>query len=165
MFTPVAHIVRESSTEKYFTIRGQTYRIPAKTRCTISLAGLGLRREVWGDDAFEFNPARWKTQKDGSTGSNNTGQVPRLDAKGAQDSFLPWSSGPRVCPGMKMAQTEFLCVIYTIFSTYRVEPALEAGESLEEGRARIKAIIDDSQPKLTLQMNRPTDLKLNWIRR
>jgi hypothetical protein len=52
-----------------------------------------------------------------------------------------------------------------MFSEYRVEPALETGESLEQGHARMAAIVADSQPKLTLQMNRPGDLKLKWVRR
>lgn len=64
-----------------------------------------------------------------------------------------------------MAQTEFLSVIYTIFSKYRAEPALEEGESLDHGRSRMAAVIEDSQPRLTLQMNRPDDLKLKWVLR
>ena len=58
MFTPVAYIVRESSTEKQFTILGQTHQIPAQTSFIISFAGLGLRKDAWGEDAYEFNPAR-----------------------------------------------------------------------------------------------------------
>lgn len=165
MFTPVAHIVRECPVDKIVTSRGKDYRIPANTRCTISLDGVGAHRDVWGDDVFEFRPSRWSTKEYKLTGTNSIPQVPKLEAAGGKDSFLPWSSGPRVCPGMKMAQTEFLSVIYTIFSEYRAEPALKAGESLEQGLSRMAAIVADSQPKLTLQMNRPNDLKLKWVRR
>jgi hypothetical protein len=66
---------------------------------------------------------------------------------------------------MKMAQVEFLSVIWTVFSGYRAEPALEMGEKIEEGRARMAAVVKDSAPKLTLQMNRPADLRLKWIPR
>ncbi|KAF2442518.1 cytochrome P450 [Karstenula rhodostoma CBS 690.94] len=165
MFTPVAHIVRECPVEKVLTSRGKTYRIPANTRCTLSLDGVGAHRDVWGDDVFEFRPSRWSVKAAKLTGSTSIAQVPKLEAAGAKESFLPWSSGPRACPGMKMAQTEFLSVIYTIFSEYRTEPALEAGESLEHGLSRVAAIVADSQPRLTLQMNRPNDLKLKWVRR
>ncbi|KAJ4287309.1 hypothetical protein N0V90_012707 [Kalmusia sp. IMI 367209] len=165
MFTPVAHIVRECPQEQVVTSRGKTYRIPANTRCTLSLDGVGAHKDVWGDDAFEFKPSRWINKDAALTGTYSTAQVPKLEAAGAKGSFLPWSSGPRACPGMKMAQVEFLSVVYTMFSAYRAEPALEVGESLKQGRARMAAVVDDSQPRLTLQMNRPTDLKLNWVRR
>ncbi|KAF1975362.1 hypothetical protein BU23DRAFT_372740, partial [Bimuria novae-zelandiae CBS 107.79] len=117
----------------------------------------------WGDDSFEFRPSRWSATESAPARSNSIAHVPKLEAAGSKESFLPWSSGPRVCPGMKMAQTEFLSVFYTMFSEYRAEPALEAGESLEEGLARMAAVVNDSQPRLTLQMNRPTDLKLKWV--
>ena len=165
MFTPVAHIVRECPVEQVITSRGKTYRIPANTRCTLSLDGVGAHSDVWGNDVFEFRPSRWSTKEAKLTGANTTAQVPKLEAAGAKGSFLPWSSGPRACPGIKMAQTEFLSVMYTIFSEYRVEPILEMGESLEQGQSRMKAVVDDSQPKLTLAMNRPDDLKLKWVRR
>ncbi|KAK7182132.1 hypothetical protein DPSP01_014055 [Paraphaeosphaeria sporulosa] len=165
MFTPVAHIVRECPVEKVVTSRGKNYRIPANTRCTLSLDGVGAHSDVWGDDVFEFRPSRWGAKATKLTGANSIAQVPKLEAAGAKEHFLPWSSGPRACPGMKMAQTEFLSVIYTIFSEFRAEPALEAEESLEQGLSRIAAIVADSQPKLTLQMNRPNDLKLKWVKR
>lgn len=165
MCVPVAHIVRECALEQTVTSRGKTYHIPANTRCTLSLDGVGAHRDVWGDDVFEFRPSRWSVEDDKLTTSSKTAQVPKLEAAGSKDSFLPWSTGPRFCPGMKMAQTEFLSVVYTIFSEYRAEPALAVGESLEQGRARIVAVVNDSQPMLTLQMKHPEDLKVKWVRR
>ena len=66
---------------------------------------------------------------------------------------------------MKMAQTEFLSVIWTVFSDYRAEPALGEGETLEMGRKRLASVIEDSMPTLTLRMNKPEELKLKWVRR
>jgi cytochrome P450 len=165
MFTPVAHIVRECAVERVVTSRGKPYRIPANTRCTISLEGVGAHSDIWGDDVFEFRPSRWSTKDAKLTNTNSIAQVPKLEAAGGKESFLPWSGGPRMCPGIKMAQTEFLSVFYTMFSEYRVEPALETGESLEQGLARMAAVVADSRPKLTLQMNHPEKLKLKWVRR
>lgn len=165
MFTPVAHIVRECPVDKVVTSRGKSYHIPANTRCTIALQGIGAHRDTWGDDVFEFRPSRWISKAGNITGASSVPQVPKIDTAGAKDHFLPWSSGPRVCPGIKMAQTEFLSVIYTTFSEHRAELALEAGESLEQGLARMAAVVADSAPKLTLQMNKPNDLKLKWVKR
>ncbi|KAL5452626.1 hypothetical protein PMIN06_005906 [Paraphaeosphaeria minitans] len=164
-FTPVAHIIRNCPIEKVVTSHGKDYRIPANTRCTVSLDGVGAHSDVWGDDAFEFRPTRWSANANKLTASNSIAQVPKLEAAGGKENFLPWSGGPRACPGMKMAQTEFFSVIYTIFSEFRAEPALEAGESLEQGLSRLAAVIADSRPMVTLRMNRPNDLKLKWVRR
>lgn len=167
IFTPVAHIVRECDHEQTLTSKGKTYRIPAKTRCTISLDGVGSHRAIWGDDVYDFKPSRWMENSeklDQDSVVNGTANASNLEppVKGA---FIPWSAGPRVCPGMKMAQVEFLCVVWTVFSTYRVEPSLKDGETMEQGKERIQDVVNDSSPRITLQMNKPTGVTLKWSRR
>lgn len=76
-----------------------------------------------------------------------------------------WSSGPRACPGQKMSQVEFVSVIMTIFSNCSVEPVLEDGETMEQGREKLLDLLQDSQPVLTLQINRPKEVKLRWVQR
>jgi cytochrome P450 len=78
---------------------------------------------------------------------------------------MPWSGGPRVCPGQKMSQVEFVAVIATIFKRYTVAPVLEKGETVEAARERLRGVMLDSQPRLTLQMNKPHEVKLKWSRR
>ncbi|KAK3175927.1 hypothetical protein OEA41_007249 [Lepraria neglecta] len=80
-------------------------------------------------------------------------------------SFIPWSAGPRNCPGQKMAEVEFVAVMYTIFGKWKVEPALGKGESELEARQILEALMADSQPRVTLQMNRPREVKLRWQER
>ena len=64
-----------------------------------------------------------------------------------------------------MSQVEFVSVMVAIFSKYRMAPVLEAGESLENARERLRDIMVDSQPRVTLQLNRPHDVKLRWMKR
>ena len=80
-------------------------------------------------------------------------------------TFLPWSSGPRRCPGIKMSQVEFVAVMATIFREYRVSPMVSEGETMEMAKERLEAVMYDSQPRITMQMNRPQDAKLKWARR
>ncbi|KAF2097735.1 cytochrome P450 [Rhizodiscina lignyota] len=160
IYTPVAHIVRGCESEQSITAGGKTYRIPAKTRCILSLDGLGTQAGYWGDNTFEFDPTRWLI-KDKPNGI----AVPPALRQPTKGAFIPWSGGPRICPGMKMAQVEFTSVVYSVFSKYRVEPVLKEGESEGDARKRLAAVMDDSQPKLTLQMNRPRDAVLKWTKR
>jgi hypothetical protein len=64
-----------------------------------------------------------------------------------------------------MSQVEFVAVIMTIFRRYRVAPILQKGETMQDARERLRKVVNDSQPKLTLQMNKPQDVKLKWSRR
>ena len=61
-----------------------------------------------------------------------------------------------------MAQVEFVAVMMTIFRSYKVTPVLEKGENMNMARDRLMGVIADSGPRVTLQMNRPKDVKLRW---
>jgi hypothetical protein len=64
-----------------------------------------------------------------------------------------------------MAQVEFVAVVMAIFSNFRVAPAVGSGETLREAQDRLGELMADSQPRITLQMNRPRDVRLRWTRR
>ena len=78
---------------------------------------------------------------------------------------MPWSFGPRNCPGMKMSQVEFVSAFYTILRHCTIEPVLQDGESLDQARHRLNEILRDSLPLITLQMQRPEEVRLRWTRR
>jgi hypothetical protein len=64
-----------------------------------------------------------------------------------------------------MSQVEFVSVFMTIFGRFRCEAVRLEGESEGEVLKRMEKIMEDSAPKLTLQMQRNRDLKVRWIRR
>ncbi len=80
---------------------------------------------IWGADALAFLPSRW-LRPDGSFF-----QPPRA-------SFLPWSAGPRNCPGQKMAEVEFVAVMMSIFRGYKVAPLVGRGESFAMAAERLE---------------------------
>jgi cytochrome P450 len=118
----------------------------------VSAQSMHLDRAIWGPDVLSFNPARWL---DAATGELLT------PAKG---TFLPWSGGPRVCPGMKFSQVEFVAVFATMFRSARCEALRGEGETGEQARARLEGIMADSVSKLTLQVRDPSQVKLTWVR-
>jgi cytochrome P450 len=158
LFPPILHLARESKDHQ--TLNGQSntiFHLAPKTKIYINNAALGSNPTTWGADALQFRPSRWLT--DHST----AGESPLIAMP--RGTFLPWSGGPRVCPGQKMSQVEFVAVVMTLFRTCRAEPVLAGGESMETARKRLIETTQDSQPRLTLQMNRPQDVKLRWVRR
>ncbi|EJT98651.1 cytochrome P450 [Dacryopinax primogenitus] len=59
---------------------------------------------------------------------------------------INFSYGPRVCVGKKFAQTESLATLAMLMKDYKIQPVLEAGESLAEWRRR--NIDDNIQPSI-----------------
>lgn len=78
-------------------------------------------------------------------------------------TYIPWADGPRVCPGRKFAQVEFVAAIATLFRRHTVQPALLDGESPDQGKKRLARMIDDSAiTAITLQMRKPKSVALVW---
>lgn len=151
LYTPVAHIARITTSPQQITTSSQALYVPADTKIFISGASMHVDSKIWGSDALSFRPTRWL--------SNESNVEP------VKGTFLPWSSGPRACPGIKMSQVEFVAVISTIFRSWRVEPITKAGETIALARERLKSVIADSQPMITLQMKNPREVQLKWTRR
>jgi cytochrome P450 len=61
--------------------------IPKGSEILLSFHALHRRKDIWGNNADDFIPERWSTI------------YPAW-------SFLPFSAGPRVCPGQRRALTE-----------------------------------------------------------
>lgn len=64
-----------------------------------------------------------------------------------------------------MSQVEFVAVIATLFRTCNAHPVINEKENLVDAKKRLLQLMQDSQPVLTLQMNRPTDALIRWTKR
>ena len=65
---------------------------------------------------------------------------------------------------MKMAQVEFVATFATLFRSSKCHPLYGVQETEEELRKRLENVMEDSIPKLTLQIRDPKEVKLEWIR-
>ncbi|KAL0782484.1 hypothetical protein CaCOL14_000390 [Colletotrichum acutatum] len=190
LFPPLTHLMRSNITTQILpsqiptptSLQSSTSTSPPSTTtssytfppCTVYINTVALHTspKTWGPDALSFNPARWLTIPQSSS-SSSPSQSPHIQP--ARGTFLPWSSGPRTCPGQKMAQVEFVTVLATLFHKCTVEPAPGVHESgntqsttpevAAQATQGLLDLMQDSQPRLTLQMNRPKDVRLRWTRR
>ena len=64
-----------------------------------------------------------------------------------------------------MAQVEFVGVRREIFASWRVEAAQKPGETAAMARERLEKVVENSQPKITLQVKNPRGVLLKWVRR
>ena len=82
-----------------------------------------------------------------------------------EGAYAPWSGGPRVCPGKKFAQVEFVAIMATLFRDHRLEPVPREHETIESARARTLAAVKDSGMILLLQMLKPEDIGVRWVKK
>jgi cytochrome P450 len=136
---------------------GSTY-IPANTAVSIAHSCTHVSPTLYGPDPLSFRPTRWLSTSAGKQNQETLIEVPK-------GTFLAWSAGPRSCPGVKMAQVEFVAVMREIFAQWKVEAVGRAGDTPEMAKERLQAVVDDSQPRITLQMNRPRDVVLRSVQR
>ncbi|KAJ9656997.1 hypothetical protein H2198_004597 [Neophaeococcomyces mojaviensis] len=190
LFPAIIHLAKMTQAPQTITTASSgTFTIPAYTTIYINNVLLHSDPAVWRNlnmsdverkaaaddeddvdgDELAFRPARWLVP-------NSNEQKIWTPPKG---TYLPWSAGPRVCPGQRMAQVEFVAVMFTLFSRHRLEPVrkqttvqnsgLKAGveglgtmsekkevlvpESDQALNERLEALMASSQPKLTLEMD------------
>lgn len=92
LYGPVFFIPKYTdNASQSLAIRGKEYVIPLKTYVYIDSIARHTTPEYWVSDSLEWKPERWITSKDGE----------ETVMKPTAGTFVPWSSGPRVCPGKK----------------------------------------------------------------
>ncbi|KAK5936727.1 hypothetical protein PMZ80_010990 [Knufia obscura] len=88
--------------------------IPGNTYFGVNAASLSRDPQYWGPDSEAWRPSRW-IEQDSDTGKESLKDAPEGTI------FVPWTVGPRVCPGKKFSQVEFTGTILTILSRHRLE--------------------------------------------
>jgi cytochrome P450 len=105
----------------------------------------------WGADSTQWKPQRWIR--------NVSGQETLVGAPEGSE-FIAWACGPRICPGKKFSQVEFIAVLATILQSYRIRLATKPGESFVQARDRTIGVMEDSILNLSVRMVRPDDAAL-----
>ncbi|KAK3696343.1 hypothetical protein LTR37_018008 [Vermiconidia calcicola] len=160
-YTPLVHISKQTQTAQTIPTSRGTYLLPAYSTVYINSVALHLDPDVWCNlnladdetgsdkDEFRFRPTRW---------INPPGSAQPLfqPPKGA---YLPWSGGPRVCPGQKMAQVEFCAVFLTLLRQHEIGAVPLENESREDTEKRLEARIQNSMSILTSQMKDVYDVQ------
>ncbi len=103
LYPPVPMMVRENAKDE--TLRERFVR--KKAQIVLSPWHLHRHTRLW-ESPDSFDPARWQTENGQSC---------------AREAFIPFSAGPRVCPGAGFAMMEGVLMLAHILKALRVEPA------------------------------------------
>ena len=93
--------VREATGPETFRDR----KVPRGAQLVVSPWHLHRHRKLW-DRPEDFDPARWDTPEG------------KASARGA---YLPFSAGPRACPGAGLAMAEGVVMLAAILARWRLE--------------------------------------------
>jgi cytochrome P450 len=141
------------------TIQDKDYVLPARTSITINFAALHTHSDYWGKDALVWRPSRWLEHQKTTADDSSPLMHP------FEGSYVPWNHGPRVCPGRKFSQVEFVRLLFTIFANgSRVELVPDAGENLVGVRTRALRTIARAKVEVTLKMIESEKIKLRWTK-
>lgn len=100
LYPPVPMMVREATYAEKFRNR----MIPRKSQLVISPWHLHRHAQLW-DNPDEFDPSRWNTDN---------------GKRCQRDAYVPFSAGPRVCPGAGFAMMEGPLILSMIIHQFRV---------------------------------------------
>lgn len=98
LYPPVPMMVREARGDGL--MRGRT--VPKGAQMVISLWHLHRHTRLW-DDPDDFRPARWREET-------------------PEGAYLPFSAGPRICPGAGFATVELTVMLAALIARWRFEP-------------------------------------------
>ena len=106
--------------------KGGPFVLPKDVSVTYAPILMQRRKDVWGDDAEDFNPDRWINPKPHNKDSATT---PTSDAANAylRDlthvanpfAFVPFNAGPRICLGMSFALAECMYTVVRMMQTFQ----------------------------------------------
>ncbi|PQE24510.1 cytochrome p450 protein [Rutstroemia sp. NJR-2017a WRK4] len=173
LWNPLVGICKSTfEAPKSLTINNKTIVIPPDTRIIPNTNALHSHPRYWGSDGLEWRPQRWilsKPKSDSTSAALNSPPVSdiyreyvRTPPKG---SYVPWSDGVRPCPGKKFSQVEFVGAMVALFKRHRVEIVREGGETVEQAKERVMAVVKDNVMGLLLQMRSPEKVGLRWVER
>lgn len=150
--------------------------IPPNTLASMNFYALHLLPTLWGPDADQYKPGRWVEKVNTTDAGAKAATSPqygttsllgeRLKAepspiKNPTNSvsqngaiYMPWYHGPRVCPGKKFSQVEYVAVMTTLISQYRLEPVGD-----------LMSVVGDCRFNITPTFNRPKDAGVRIVPR
>ncbi|EMD39602.1 hypothetical protein CERSUDRAFT_80986 [Gelatoporia subvermispora B] len=100
--TPVKLTMRDGR-----VVESRTIRVPKGSFVHVPVEGFNLDREVWGPDAWSFNPDRWDN-------------LPETVASqpGLYNNTLTFSAGPRSCIGLRFSIIEMKTFLYILLANF-----------------------------------------------
>ncbi|KAJ4288670.1 hypothetical protein N0V90_011907 [Kalmusia sp. IMI 367209] len=135
------------NTAQVLKLNGIATVIPPETFVSVNYNAVHFDPATWGPDVNDFRPSRW------IKGAEGAGKELFAVPDGAE--FVGWASGPRVCPGKRFSQVEFVAAIARLLIECEIHPIVRAGESNEQAKEHLLATTSNVEHFISLQLRDP----------
>ena len=99
----------------------QSIFVPQGTQVSVNFGAMHRDKDIWGDDTDEFRPERWEGMKIGW-------------------HYIPFSGGPRICPGQQIGLAESAYVLARLMQKFKtIENRDPEMSFIEESRLTIES--------------------------
>ncbi|OCH87337.1 cytochrome P450 [Obba rivulosa] len=88
-------------------VESRTIRVPKGSFVHVPVEGFNLDRDVWGLDAWSFNPDRWDNLPEAVSSQ-----------PGLYNNTLTFSAGPRSCIGLRFSIIEMKTFLYILLTNF-----------------------------------------------
>jgi hypothetical protein len=78
---------------------------------------------------------------------------------------IPWTAGPRICPGKKFSEVEFVGTVAEILSKFRIEVIRLEGDDAATANARMLGVLDERFFNISAHLKRPEDAGIRFVKR
>ncbi|KAG8851394.1 hypothetical protein FRB96_009231 [Tulasnella sp. 330] len=103
---PIAPVnSRQSKGRTVIPTRGDPLYVPRQWQFLYSAISIQKRKDLWGEDADEFNPSRWVDGREKEMASDPF-------------RFIPFNAGPRICLGQQFAYNEASFVLVRLLQQF-----------------------------------------------
>jgi cytochrome P450 len=119
-----------------------------------------LPNEFNGTEPTKFDPTRFVSMtKDGK-------ESLRDDSDLLKEGYMPWTNGPRACPGKKFSQVEFVAVMAKVLHAAEVRVASKShgGES-QAAPAKLAAAMHDTVFNLGTKIRDAEQYQIEFVER
>lgn len=108
---PVVPLIFRSVDEDFVSHEG--YTVPAQAHICVPIFVIHRRKDVWGEDAEEFNPERFSKEN-----------IKKIHPY----AFMPFAKGPRMCLGWRYALFLMKIQLAKILLRYEIDSTLKLDE-------------------------------------
>jgi len=98
VYTPTGMTNKWTATDQVISFEGQSYVIPEGTRISINGMGIHFNPKVWGEDAKEWEPARWIIEGGGGGGGEESPRRPELGRRASSQFSVEGSEKDNSLP-------------------------------------------------------------------
>ena len=95
--------------------------VPRGTQVSVNFGAMQRDNDIWGEDAEDFHPERWESMRTGW-------------------HYIPFSGGPRICPGQQIALIECAYVLARLVQRFeRIENRDPEMTFIEQSRLTVES--------------------------